>query len=63
MSIISREAGEQRFWVGDHTDARTCRAHITANIPAGGTLMNGRAPGAVIQPLPRSAMGSTDGRG
>jgi transposase len=39
ISIIARDTGEQRFWVGDHADTRTCRALITDNIPAGGTRL------------------------
>jgi transposase len=39
ISIISRETGEQRLWVGDHADARTCRTLIAENIPAGSTLL------------------------
>jgi transposase-like protein len=37
ISIISRETGEPRFWVGDHADRRTCQALIAANILADGT--------------------------
>ncbi len=39
ISIIARDTGEQRFWVGDHADTRTCHALITENIPAGSTLL------------------------
>jgi transposase len=39
ISIISRETGEQRFWVGDHADRRTCQALITKNILADGTQL------------------------
>src|SRR5262245_25848640 len=37
MSIISRDTGKQRFWVGDHADTQTCRTFIAENIPAGST--------------------------
>jgi transposase len=37
--VISRETGEQRLWVGDHADRRTCHALITENIPAGSTRL------------------------
>ena len=33
IHLVSRESGEQRFWVGDHTDKRTCHELINANIP------------------------------
>ena len=39
ISSISRETGEQRWWVGDHADTRTCRALIAANIPADRTQL------------------------
>ncbi len=39
ISIISRDTGEQRFWVGDHADRRTCAALITENIPAHSTQL------------------------
>ena len=39
ISLIARDTGEQRFWVGDHADARTCRALIAENIPAGRTRL------------------------
>jgi transposase len=39
ISILSRDTGEQRFWVGDHADTRTCRTLIAENIPAGSTLL------------------------
>ena len=37
--MISRETGEQRLWVGDHADTRTCRALIAENLPAGSTQL------------------------
>jgi transposase len=40
MSIISRETGEQRFWVCDHANARTCSALIAENVPLGGTILS-----------------------
>jgi transposase len=39
ISIISRETGEQRFWVGDHADRRTCHELIIENLPAGSTRL------------------------
>jgi transposase len=39
ISIISRDTGEQRFWVGDHADTRTCRTLIAETIPAGSTQL------------------------
>jgi transposase len=39
ISIISRDTGEQRLWVGDHADTRTCRALIAENIPADSTRL------------------------
>jgi hypothetical protein len=35
ISVISRETGEQRFWVCDHADTGTCHAIIADNVPAG----------------------------
>jgi transposase-like protein len=31
--VLSRETGEQRFWVCDHADRRTCADLITENVP------------------------------
>jgi transposase len=31
--VVSRETGEQRFWVCDHADTRTCHELITENVP------------------------------
>jgi hypothetical protein len=39
ISIISRDTGEQRFWVGDHADRRTCAALIAENIPVPSTQL------------------------
>jgi hypothetical protein len=39
ISIISRDTGEQRLWVGDHADTRTCRTLSAANLPAGSTQL------------------------
>jgi transposase len=39
ISIISRETGEQRFWVGDHADRRTCHGLILENLPTGSTQL------------------------
>jgi len=39
ISIISRETGEQRFWVGDHADRRTCRELSIENLPASSTQL------------------------
>ena len=37
--MISRETGEQRFWVCDHADRRTCHDLIAENLPAGSTRL------------------------
>lgn len=39
IRLISREPGEQRFWVGDHADTRTCAALIAENVLTGGTQL------------------------
>jgi transposase-like protein len=39
ISVMSRETGEQRFWVCDHTNTRTCSALIAANVPTGSTTL------------------------
>ena len=39
ISIIARDTGEQRFWVGDRADTRTCRTLIAETIPAGSTWL------------------------
>ena len=38
-SVVSRETGEQRFWVCDHANRRTCHALIADNIPVGRTWL------------------------
>jgi transposase-like protein len=37
--VISRETGEQRWWVCDHADTPTCAALIAENLPAGRTWL------------------------
>jgi transposase len=39
ISIISRETGEQRWWVCDHADTRTCATLIAENIRAESTWL------------------------
>jgi transposase len=39
ISVISRETGEQRFWICDHADTRTCHEIIADNVPAGSTRL------------------------
>jgi hypothetical protein len=39
ISIMARDMGEPRLWVGDQADPRTCRARITDNMPAGSTWL------------------------
>jgi transposase-like protein len=39
ISILSRDTGEQRLWVGDHADTRTCRTLIAENVPADRTQL------------------------
>jgi hypothetical protein len=39
ISIISRDTGEQRFWVGDHADRRTCHELIMESLPVGSTQL------------------------
>jgi hypothetical protein len=36
--VISRETGEQRLWVCDHADTRTCHELIAENVPASHAL-------------------------
>jgi len=33
ISVLARETGEQRFWVCDHADRRTCANLIAENVP------------------------------
>jgi transposase len=35
ISVMSRETGEQRFWVCDHADTRTCHSLIADSVPTG----------------------------
>jgi transposase len=37
--VLSRETGEQRFWVCDHADRRTCAALIAENVPRQGAVL------------------------
>jgi transposase-like protein len=37
ISIISRDTGEQRWWVGDHADRPTCHTLMADNVPAAST--------------------------
>jgi transposase len=37
--VISRETGEQRWWVCDHADTRTCAALIAEHVPPIGTRL------------------------
>jgi transposase len=39
ISVISRETGEQRLWVCDHADRRTCSELIAENVPADSTIL------------------------
>jgi transposase len=39
ISLISRETGEQRLWVCDHANTRTCAVLIAENIPMGSTCL------------------------
>jgi transposase len=39
ISVIARDTGEQRFWVCDHADMRTCHDLIATNVPAGSTRL------------------------
>ena len=39
IHLVSRESGEHRFWVCDHTDKRTCHELIDENIPVGSTRL------------------------
>jgi hypothetical protein len=39
LSIISRETGEQRWWVCDRADRHTCHALMADNIPTGSMML------------------------
>jgi hypothetical protein len=39
MSVISREMGEQRFWVCDHADMQTCQCLMAENVAPGSTQL------------------------
>ena len=39
ISVVSRDTGEQRFWVCDHADTRTCSELIAENVQAGSTRL------------------------
>ena len=39
ISLISRDTGEQRFWVCDHANRQTCHTLIADNVLPGSTLL------------------------
>jgi transposase-like protein len=39
VSVMSRQTGEQRLWVCDHADTRTCADLIAENVPAESTIL------------------------
>jgi transposase len=39
ISIISRDTGEQRWWVCDRANRQTCHTLIADNVPPGSTLL------------------------
>jgi len=39
LSLISRETGEPRWWVGAHADRQTCHGLISVNLAAGRTQL------------------------
>jgi transposase len=39
ISVISRETGEQRWWVCDHADRYTCSALMADNLPGGSATL------------------------
>jgi transposase len=39
ISLISRETGEQRFWVCDHADQHTCSALMAEHLPRGSSTL------------------------
>jgi transposase len=40
ISMISRDPGEQRWWVGDHANRHTCRTLSADHVPAGSTTLD-----------------------
>jgi transposase-like protein len=40
ISVISRETGEQRFWVCDHADRRTCTELIAESVPTDSPILS-----------------------
>jgi transposase len=40
ISVLSRDTGEQRLWVCDHADTRTCHELIAAHVPADSTRLH-----------------------
>jgi transposase len=40
IGLSSRETGEQRWWVGDHANTRTCAALLAENMPLGRTRLS-----------------------
>jgi hypothetical protein len=43
ISLISRETGEQRWWVCDHANQHTCRHLMADTVPTGGTRLDTEA--------------------
>jgi transposase len=39
ISIISRDTGEQRFWICDHANRQTCHTLMADNVPPGSTRL------------------------
>ena len=39
ISVISRQTGEQRFWVCDHADQHTCSVLIAENLPEDSSIL------------------------
>jgi transposase len=39
ISVISRETGEQRFWVCDHADQHTCSGLVAESLPTGSSVL------------------------
>jgi hypothetical protein len=66
VSVVSRDTGEQRFWVCDHTPKRACDDFIVENIAMGSTILsrtNGRVITAAMLPAPSWAIVPTNGPG